>query len=117
MKEKKAIKAEYKAKRKEWKASLAAMDKPERSAQKKAFRAFKRRKARTRRLCIWAAVLLVVVLIGYSLAPIVSSMGAIMALEYTPNTPAADAARQNGAVIAELISDEGIVLLKNDTGL
>ncbi len=112
--ERKARKAACKTKRREWKMSLSTLERPERKAQKRAYRAFKRRKNRTRRLCVWTAVLCVVALAAYAIAPIASALGGILSLQYTTGTPEIAAARANAAIVAEQIANEGIVLLKND---
>ena len=65
----------------------------------------------------WAAVLCVLILIGCIVQPLAHNIGAIMSLTYTDQTPEAQTARKAGLAFAPQISDEGIVLLKNENGL
>lgn len=63
------------------------------------------------------AVLLVVVLLGMTVYPIALKVGTIMSQKYTDQTEEAIAAREAGEAFATQISDEGIVLLKNEDDL
>ncbi len=115
--ERKAVVREQKQKIKTWKQGLKDLDKEERKKQKKAHKAYKRRMARPRTIAIWAAVVLVVVMIYNAAYPLIHNIGAIMSQEFTDQTPEAQAARAAGEAFATEISDEGIVLLKNDNDL
>ena len=115
--ERKAVKKEQKQKIRAWKLGLVALSKPERRAQKKAFKAYKKRLARTRTIAVWAAVVLVLAVIINAASPLIHNIGAIMGQKYTDQTDAARAARAAGEAFATDISDEGIVLLKNENGL
>ena len=55
--ERKAVKKEQKQKILAWKLGLVALSKPERKAQKKAFKAYKKRLALMRTIAVWAAVI------------------------------------------------------------
>ena len=113
----KAIVSEQKQKIKEWKTSLKSLDHEECKLQKKAHKAYKKRLALPRTIVVWAAVLLVIALIGNAAAPIVHNLGIIMSQTYTDQTTAAQTVRAKGNSFATDISDEGIVLLKNENDL
>ncbi len=115
--DRKAVVKEQKQKTKEWRQGLKKLDKTEKKAQKKAHKAYKKRLGRTRRLVAWAAVLCVIALVVNSAWPLIHNISAIMSQKYTDQTPEAEAARQAGLDFAPQISDEGIILLKNDNGL
>ncbi|MGN1026986.1 MAG: glycoside hydrolase family 3 C-terminal domain-containing protein [Faecousia sp.] len=115
--ERKAVVREQKQKIKDWKGTLKALAKPERKAQKKAHKAYKRRLHRVRTIVIWAAVVLILALVVNALSPIIHNVSAILSLKYSDQTPEAEAARQAGLEFAPQISDEGIVLLKNEHDL
>lgn len=113
----KAVTREQEQKIKEWKKGLKGLEKEERKLQKKAHKAYKKRVHRTRTLCIWAAVVLVLALIVDAASPIIHNISGILSLSYTDQTPEAQAARSAGEAFATNISDEGIILLKNENDL
>lgn len=115
--QRKEIASEQKQKIRDWKKNLPALEKKERKAQKKAYKAYKHRLHRTRTMVCWAAVLCVLILIGCMVQPLAHNIGAIMSLTYTDQTPEAQSAREAGLAFAPQISDEGIVLLKNENDL
>lgn len=115
--QRKEIVSEQKQKIRDWKKELPGLEKKERKAQKKAFKAYKHRLHRTRTIVCWAAVLCVLILIGCMVQPLAHNIGAIMSLTYTDQTPEAQTAREAGLAFAPQISDEGIVLLKNENNL
>lgn len=115
--ERKAVVSEQKQKLKDWKQNLKNLDKKERTAQKKAHKAYKKRLHRTRTIAIWAAVVLVLAMIVNAASPLIHNIGAIMSQTYTDQTPEAQAAREAGLAFAPQISDEGIILLKNENDL
>ena len=115
--ERKAVISEQKAKIREWKKGLRKLEKEERKAQKKAHKAYKKRLGRTRRLITWAAVLCVIALAVNAAWPLIHNISAIMSQKYTDQTPEAQAAREAGLAFAPQISDEGIILLKNENDL
>ena len=119
--ERKAFKVAYKAKVNEWKRSLKAVgktDKGEKAAQKTAFKVFKKRKNRVRRIIIWAAVVCVIALLIVAVAPILSMTVRVLASQsYTDKGEAADAVREAGYALSAEICEEGFVLLKNDDNL
>ena len=56
-------------------------------------------------------------LLGSFLAPLVHNLGDILSQTYTDHTPEAQEARAAGEAFSTDISDEGIVLLKNENDL
>ncbi len=115
--ERRAVIREQKEKIKDWKKGLKNQEKTQVKLQKKAYRAYKRRMARPRTIAIWAAVVLIVCLIGNLLSPLVNNLGDIMSQTYTDQTPEAQEARAQGEAFSTDISDEGIILLKNENEL
>ena len=115
--ERKAVKKEQKQKILAWKLGLVALSKPERKAQKKAFKAYKKRLALMRTIAVWVALILVLALALNAASPLIHNIGAIMGQKYTDQTEEAKAARAAGEAFATDISDEGIVLLKNENDL
>ena len=113
----KTVVSEQKQKIREWKSSLKNLEKTERKLQKKAHKAYKKRMALPRTIAAWAAILLVVAMIGNAAAPIVHNLGIIMSQTFTDQTAEAQAARAAGEAFATDISDEGIILLKNENDL
>ncbi|NLI54486.1 MAG: beta-glucosidase [Clostridiales bacterium] len=108
-----ADKAAKKEAKKTRKQALRTMARPEKRAAKRHDRLFRRIWKRPRRIAIWAVVLCLLAFGIYSAAPYVGDFMSLMSLKIISDTPAGEAARANGAVVAEEISDEGIVLLKN----
>ena len=115
--ERKAVIKEQKQKIKDWKQGLKNLDKKERSLQKKAHKAYKKRMALPRTVAVWVVVLLIIGMIGSIAAPVVNNLSGIMSLKYTDQTIDAQAARAAGEAFATDISDEGIILLKNENDL
>lgn len=113
----KLVVAEQKQRIKEWKVGVKFLEKTEGKLQKKAYRAYKRRMARPRTVTIWVAVVLILCLLGNFLAPLVHNLGDILSQTYTDQTPEAQEARATGEAFSTDISDEGIVLLKNENDL
>lgn len=112
----KAERASRKAAKQERKRAVRAMAKDERRAAKKHDALAKRIWNRPRRIAIWAVVLCLLAFGVYRAAPYIGDYTSLMGLKIVSETPEGDAARANGAKIAEQISDEGIVLLKNTEG-
>jgi beta-glucosidase len=99
------------------KLAIHAMAKGDKRAAKQHDKLFKRIWKRPRRIITWAIVLCLLGLGVYSAAPYAGDYMSLMGLKIVSQTPEGDAARANGAVISEELSDEGIVLLKNTDGL
>ena len=115
--ERKAVVKEQKQKIKDWKSGLKALEKKERKLQKKAHKAYKKRMALPRTVAVWVVVLLIIGMIGNALSPIVTNLSHIMGQKFTDQTADAQAARAAGEAFATDISDEGIILLKNENDL
>ena len=113
----KAVVKEQKQKIRDWKSGLKALEKKERKLQKKAHKAYKKRMALPRTVTIWLVVLLVIGMAVNALSPMINNLSHIMGQKYTDQTPEAQAARAAGEAFATDISDEGIILLKNENGL
>ncbi|HWQ06996.1 MAG TPA: glycoside hydrolase family 3 N-terminal domain-containing protein, partial [Feifaniaceae bacterium] len=115
-----ALSADKKAKKeakKTRKLAVRAMAKPDRRTAKRHDKLFQRIWNRPRRIVIWAVVLCLLAFGIYSAAPYIGDYASLMGLKIDSNNAAGEAARANGAIVAEEISDEGIVLLKNTDGL
>ncbi len=107
----KAAAKEAKAARK---AQIRALKNPEKKTAKRHDKVYRKVKNRPRRAIIWAAVLCLVVYLVSLAAPIVGNMSSLFSISLDSDTPDGIAAREHAALIAESISDEGIVLLKNE---
>ncbi len=109
-----ADKKAAKLSRKTEKAALKDLPKPERKQTKRLLRMEKKIRNRPRRLVGWGIFGVVVVGIGVVAAPFVGDFARLMSIEVDTDGPEAEAARAAGEAVAEEISNEGIVLLKND---
>lgn len=110
----KQAKASAKAQRK---AAKATMTRPERRATKRRERAYRRVAHRPRRLVVLGVVAVAVVGVGVAAAPYAGGLARLTAMTFTDDTPQALAAREAAVPVAGSVSDEGIVLLKNDGAL
>lgn len=113
--EKKQFRAENAGKIKAWKESLANLDKTETKLQKKAFKAFKKRKNFVPRCISWSLVVLLIAIVGVKISPTVSMFAEVLGSQkYTSIGPEADAVRKAGYELSDEINEEGFVLLKNE---
>ena len=113
----KAAKRRFKEEKRAWKESIRTLDRSEKKLQQKAYKAFQRRLSRTRRtvsLLLIAALLTVMCLVA---VPAVQNTVSIMSLSYSDRGNAADTIHTEALNTAEAVSDEGIVLLKNENNL
>lgn len=110
----KAVKAEAKA---EAQAARKTMTWKERRADKREARIFRKVRSRPRRAVGWGVFAVVVVMIGVTAAPYVRDISDLLNRPVDTSSPEAQAARVHGLEIAAEISDEGLVLLKNEGGL
>ena len=118
----KAAKAQYRAEQKRTKAQAKAelraarkeMSRKERRASKREARIFRKVKNRPRRAIGWGIFAVVVVLIAFAAAPFVRDISDLLGREINTATPEGEQARAYGAEVATQISDEGLVLLKNE---
>lgn len=112
--EKAADKAAKKAAKKARKLEIKQMQNPEKRENKKHDKVYKKIWNRPRRLVKWIAAVCIVALIVAIAAPIVGDLSSLFAISLDSETPQGIEARENGEAVAEAISDEGIVLLKNE---
>lgn len=107
---KQAAKAERKARR-------ATMTRAERREDARRERVYRKVKHRPRRIVGWSVVVAVVAIIAVLAAPVVSDISRLLSITVDSSSAEGVAAREHGAEVAEAISDEGLVLLKNDGAL
>lgn len=123
--QRKAAKAEYKAQQKQAakqakedrKAARKTMTRKERRADKREARIFKKVRNRPYRAIGWGLFAVGIGLIAFAAAPYVRDISDLLGREINTATPEGEEARAYGTEVAEEISDEGIVLLKNEDGL
>jgi len=96
-------------------AAIRKMPPADKKAAKRHDRLYRRIKRRPSRLVICIAVLCLLLFGVYQITPIVGGLMEMMSLQ-TTDSPAGERARANALMVAEAISDEGIVLLKNEGG-
>lgn len=96
------------------KAALKELPSAERKAAKKQEKVYKKIKHRPRRAIGWGIFGAAVIGVGFVAAPYVSDISRLFSLKIDSNTAEGIEARKYGQALAEEISDEGIVLLKND---
>lgn len=114
-----AIKSDKIAKKlakKERKKAISNMPKQEKKAAKYYDKKLKKRKQRKVRWSINGLILLLIIVAGMKAAPFVGNIASLLNRTdlVDSSTPEAQKARAEGFKLAEQISDEGIVLLKND---
>ncbi|WP_278236711.1 glycoside hydrolase family 3 protein [Isoptericola sp. AK164] len=92
----------------------ADMNRAERRRAKRHERVYRKVKHRPRRAVGWGVVAVAVVGVGALAAPYATGLARVASLEFTDTTAEAVAAREAAVGVAEAVSDEGMVLLKND---
>ncbi len=92
-------------------------DEAKKKELKKQYRYYKAKKKQPRRLITLGVVVVIILFIYSMISPILSEVSSIMDNEFSLDTPEAIAARDNGTEVAKRITDEGLVLLKNDDDL
>jgi beta-glucosidase len=110
----KKLHKEQKNKRKE---ELKSLSRKERKAEKKEANMYKKIKNRPRRFTGWAVFAVLILIIGGTVGPTVTSVVENMSGKYiTIDTTSAEAdrAREAADIVSEKISNEGLVLLKNE---
>lgn len=93
------------------------MTRKERRADKRAARITSKVRNRPRRAVGWGVFAAVVAVVGVIAVPYIRDVRALLATRVDTSTEAGVAARAQGVKVAEAISDEGIVLLKNEDDL
>ena len=115
--ERRAIKRNLKAEKHAWAKSIKSLDKSEKVLQKKAYKAFRKRVTRTRRIVSFFIILALIAGLCYAALPVIENLSPVLKAQYTLNSDEASAARAAGIALSEKISDEGIVLLKNENNV
>ena len=115
--ERASLKRRGKAEKKAWRQSLKNLDKSEKVLQKKAYKAFKHRLTRKRRVISGVIVLALLAAIVFAAFPVWQNIGKARSVKYTDSGENADIARLNASNLSQRIADEGIVLLRNRNGL
>lgn len=75
---------------------------------------YKREKTKIRRFSCWGIIVIIVLFIFSMISPILSEIGEIGDYDIVTDTPEAEAAREAATEVAKSITDEGLVLLKNE---
>ncbi|AMB59853.1 glycoside hydrolase family 3 protein [Microterricola viridarii] len=109
-----AARAARRAEKSEAKAARASMSRAERREARRAERAYRRLKARPRRIAGWSVAVAVLAIVGIVAAPVIADVNRLLSVKVDSSTADGVAARAYATGLAEDISDEGIVLLKND---
>jgi len=112
--EKKKLKQERQQAKKERLASMKLMSKDEQKLAKFKAKYYKKLKNRPIKYSILGLVALIMLVVGIKVAPIISDIQELMSVTLLSGTPEAEEARILGEALSEEISDEGIVLLKNE---
>lgn len=117
-KEKKVIK-EMKLKRKEvfLNSKKNGSDKEATKQLKLEYKYYKKLKNRPVKYSILAILCLLLLFLGFKAAPYIGDIRELLDVKINSDTQEAIAAREKGEILAEKISDEGIVLLKNEGNL
>ncbi|MBI9011594.1 MAG: glycoside hydrolase family 3 C-terminal domain-containing protein [Clostridiales bacterium] len=116
-KEKKEDKLERKAQKKDRKSFVKLLPTTQKKEARKYDKYYKKLRKRPRKYAVLGLLLLVVVFVGIKVSPIITDISELMSTELISDTPEAKAALEYGQIVAEEISDEGIVLLKNEDSL
>lgn len=111
--EKQKDKTERKKVKNERKQQIKNMDKDEKKSAKRHDRQFKKIKNRPQRAVFWGAVACLLVFVVSVAAPYVSAFMNLTSISIDSSTEAGIKARENAAIVARNVSDEGIVLLQN----
>lgn len=123
--QKKSEKAQHKRQMREtiqnYKSNIKSLNdknqKNDRKIEKFRLKIYKKQKNRPVKVALYSLVLVLLVFVGAKAAPIIGDIRELMSVDINSNAPEAEAARLLGEALSEEISDEGIVLLKNDANL
>lgn len=91
-----------------------SMTRAERRAEKRRERVYRKVKHRPRRAIGWTVVVAAVTALALIVAPTVADISRLLSVKVDTSTPAGIEARAHSEQLAERISDEGLVLLKNE---
>lgn len=111
---KKAWAGEQKAAKKARKAEIKALPRKERRQAKRFDKKVRKVLNRRRRLIGWSIFAAFIIAVGIGAAPYVRDINTILSIHVDSDSAEAEAARDHGETVAHAISDEGIVLLKNE---
>lgn len=100
----------------ERKAARESMTRAERRLEKRRERVYRKVKARPRRAAGWTIAVAAVTAIAVLAAPTVADISRLLSVKVNTSTPEGVEARKQSELLAEQISDEGLVLLKNEAG-
>lgn len=114
---KKACRAELKAMKAERKAAIKKMAKPEKRKAKNHDKYFNKLSTRPRRYAVRSVLVVLLIILTVMVVPIVRDFGTILSIKLDTTSDAALLAKENGKKVAESVSDEGIILLKNENNI
>lgn len=106
-----------KAAKQERKLAIKSMPKEEQKLARRHDKYYAKLETRPRRYTIRAILVALLAFGIFAVAPYLGDVSDLMALQLVSDTPEAVAALAHGEEIAEMISDEGMVLLKNEGDL
>ncbi len=107
----------FKEAKKARKAEIKSLTGDEKKSAKKHDKYYKKLKSRPVRYTAWGVVGAVLIFAGVKIVPIASDISELFKINLNQGTPEAIAAREAGELLAQDITDEGIVLLKNTDNL
>lgn len=111
------LKQERKREKKQQKSELKNLDKKERKKRKKHRKMYRKIRNRPRRYAIWSAILGLLLISFINYFPYISNLYIVLSgrdIIAVTDTPEGIEARQQGEELSKIISDEGIILLKNE---
>lgn len=94
-----------------------SMTRAERRVDKRRTRIFRKIKNRRRRAVGWTMFAAAVVALGIAAAPYISDIKDLLGRRIDTDSPEGAAAREHAREVAETVSDEGLVLLRNEGSL
>lgn len=100
--------------KRERKEARRSMTRAERRLDSRRERIRRKVRNRPRRAIGWTVAVAAVTALALFAAPTVADISRLMSVRVTTDTPAGVAAREQSELLAERISDEGLVLLKNE---
>ena len=111
------LKKRKKSLKEQRRTEIKAMKQPLKRQNKLHDRYFKKLVTRPRRYIMRSLLLFVLVILIFTLVPIVSDFANIMSINLDVTSAEAAEAISNGQLVSEEVSNEGMVLLKNENNL
>lgn len=111
------LRKQRKQDKKQMKADLKELDRKERKRKKKHNKMYKKIKNRPRRYGIWGGILLLILIPFINYFPYISNAFVVLSgrdVTAVTDSPEGIAAREQGEELSKEISDEGIVLIRNE---